>query len=62
MSNLNATGLDDFSVKLLKITSNVIGKILTYLLNMSIKNSVVGSEWKNAKVTPSGDNFLVNNY
>ena len=40
MSNSYATGLDDISVKLLKISSNVIGEILTYLLNMSIKNGV----------------------
>ena len=40
MSNSYATGLDAISVKLLKISSNVIGEILTYLLNMSIKNGV----------------------
>ena len=44
MSNSYATGLDAISVKLLKISSNVIGEILTYLLNMSIKNGVGACE------------------
>ena len=50
MSNSYATGLDAISVKLLKISSNVIGEILTYLLNMSIKNGVGACEWKKLRL------------
>lgn len=38
------TGLDDISVKLLKLSLDVIDEILTFLLNMSLKNCEV--EWK----------------
>lgn len=62
MSNSKATGLD---LKLLKLSLDVITEILTFLLNMSLKNCEVAYEWKKARVTPifkSGENFIVNNY
>lgn len=65
MSNSKATGLDNISVKLLKLSLDVIAEILTFLLNMSLKSCEVTSEWKKARVTPlfkSGENFIVNNY
>ena len=65
MSNAKETGLDDISNKLLKISIDVIGEILTHMLNISITTGYVASNWKKARVTPlfkTGDNFIVNNF
>lgn len=47
MSNSKATGLDDISVKLLKLSLDVIAEILTFL-----KSCEVASDWKKARVIP----------
>ena len=63
--NSKATGLDNISVKFLKLSIHVIGDILTHIMNCSIKSGVFIDEWKDARVTPlykSGEIFLVNNY
>lgn len=65
MSSAKATGLDNISVKLLKMTSSVITNILTYIMNFSIENCIVENDWKVARVTPifkSGDEHTVNNF
>ena len=46
MSNAKATGLDDISVRLLKVSKDVIGEILTHMLNISIRTGYVASNWK----------------
>ena len=60
-----ATGLDNISVKLLKITSDEIVDVLTFILNFSIEANWVENDWKNARDTPifkSGDDHIVNIY
>ena len=65
MSNAKATGLDEISVNFLKMSIDVIGDTLAFMMNFSIRAGDVATEWKKARVTPlykSGDAFLVNNY
>ena len=65
MCATKATCLDNISVKLLKITSDVIVDVLTFILKFSIETNCVENDWKNVRVTPifkSGDDHIVNNY
>lgn len=65
MCTAKATGLDNISVKFLRLTADVIVNALTFVLNFSIETNDFVNEWKSARVTPifkSGDNHIVNNY
>ena len=64
MSTAKATGLDRISVKLLKLTSDAIVDILTYVLNFSIETINFENDWTRA-VSPifkTGEEHMVNNY
>ena len=60
-----ATGLDDIGPRLLKLSSGIITKSITYIVNKCISNGIFPSLWKQAKVNPlfkGGDKDDVNNY
>ena len=60
-----AQGLDDFPPGLLKDAASLIAKPLTYVINMSLSEGVIPTEWKAAKVTPlykSGPRTELENY
>ena len=44
--------LDDFLPGLLKDATSLIAKPLTYVINISLSEGVIPTEWKAAKVTP----------
>ena len=52
MHAAKATGLDNISVKLLKITSDEIVDVLTFILIFSIETNCVENDCINARVTP----------
>ena len=55
LGNLNikkATGTDNISAKLLKMTASAIAESLTNLFNYSLNTGRIPSEWKSACVTP----------
>ena len=68
MKNLKrkkAQGLDDFPPGLLKDAASLIAQPLTYVINMSLSEGVIPTEWKAAKVTPlhkSGPRTELENY
>ena len=65
MSNDKSAGLDQFSVRLLKLSAPYISKSLAFICNLSLRNSVFPDDWKRAKVTPiykSGNKSDVGNY
>ena len=65
MGNGKATGLDNISVRLLKIAKNAVSRHITHILNMSIQSGHVPSLMKAARVVPihkSGDVEDTNNY
>ena len=47
-----STGLDGIGPRLLKLSSGVITKSLTFIVRKSIENGVFPLSWKQAKVTP----------
>ena len=60
-----ATGLDDLPSRLLKDSAACISKPISYIINMSLKTSMVPTVWKNAKITPiykSGPTNNTENY
>ena len=60
-----ATGCDQIGPRLLKIAAPFIVDSITYICNLSIKNSFFPDKWKNGKVTPlhkSGSKDDVNNF
>ena len=60
-----ATGLDGIGPRLLTISSRIITKSITYIVNKCISNGIFPSLWKQAKVNPlfkGGDKDDVNNY
>ena len=60
-----ATGLDGISVKMLKLSCNVVSPLITWIMNLSISTNKFPSVWKRAKVCPifkSGSKGDVNNY
>ena len=60
-----ATGLDNISNRILKIAAPVIHQQLTYIFNLSIKQSAFPDDWKKAKVLPvykTGDHDDRGNY
>ena len=52
LDNNKATGIDNISSKIVKISAPVITKHLTEICNHSIRNSCFPSIWKKARVTP----------
>ena len=52
MKTSKSTGLSNMPARLLKDGSNVIAKPLTVLLNRTINDGSIPSEWKHAKVAP----------
>ena len=52
LDNNKATGIDNISSKIVKISAPVITKQLTDICNHSIRNSCFPSIWKKARVTP----------
>ncbi|EDO43579.1 predicted protein, partial [Nematostella vectensis] len=60
-----ATGLDGISAKLLKLAGPAIDMPLCKIINLSIKQSIFPTIWKQARVTPvfkAGDHLDINNY
>ena len=68
LSNLNvskATGLDNISPKILKISANIIAPSLVYIITKCVFSGSFPSMWKEAKVKPlfkTGDKDDINNY
>ena len=65
LSETKATGLDNISSKLLKISASVISASITVIFNTSISTGIFPDEWKLARVTPifkSGKTSDLNNY
>ena len=52
LDTAKATGLNDLSVKMLRLSSQVIAAPLTKILNLSIQTRIFPDSLKNAKVTP----------
>ena len=52
MCSDKATGLDDVSVRILKLARPAIVDSLTYIMNLSLQTGVFPMEWKVAKVVP----------
>ena len=48
MSNSKSTGLDNISVKFLKISVHAIADILTFIMNCSIRSAVFIDDWEEA--------------
>lgn len=60
-----ATGLDGIGPKLLKLSSGIITKSITYVANKCIRSGQFPNSWKQAKVNPlykGGANDDINNY
>ena len=60
-----ATGLDDLSAKMLRLSSHIIAAPLTQIINLSIKTKIFPDSLKHAKVTPcfkKGDKSDKTNY
>ena len=60
-----ATGLDEISANILKITNPYITHVITHICNLSIKTNTFPDKWKHAKVTPlfkKNSKHDVNNY
>lgn len=60
-----ATGPDDLPAGMLKDCADYIAVPLRYIVNLSLKTSIVPSAWKEAKIIPiykSGASSLVENY
>ena len=65
LPNNKSSGLDNFSVQLLKIAAPYICNSLSYICNLSLCTSKFPADWKKAKVTPifkAGDKTEVGNY
>jgi hypothetical protein len=65
MSNSKATGLDGFSIKVLKQSAPAIIASITRICNLSIESGIFPDKWKEAKVTPlykSGEKDECSNY
>ena len=65
MPENKATGLDNFQVKLLKITAEAIAPSLTRLFNFSFETGQFPAEWKQAKICAifkKGSKLEVGNY
>ena len=65
LDTAKATGLNDLSVKMLRLSSQVIAAPLTKILNLSIQSRIFPDSLKNAKVTPcfkKGDKSDKTNY
>ena len=65
MSSKKATGLDNLSIRLLKLAAPIVCDSLAYICNLSLFTSNFPSAWKKARVTPifkEGDKSDVNNY
>ena len=65
MHNNKSAGLDQFSVRLLKLAGPFISNCLAHICNLSLSGSTFPDDWKKAKVTPifkSGDKQDVGNY
>ena len=52
LSNNKATGTDDISSKLLKLSAKEIVAPLTYLINLSLSSGTFPKSWKNARICP----------
>ncbi len=52
MANSKATGLDGFSVKILKMSAPAIVASITKICNLSIQTGIFPDKWKEARVTP----------
>lgn len=60
-----ATGLDNISARLLRLSASHIAPSLTYIINFSLSHGVFPSDWKTAKVSPvfkDGTRSQVDNY
>ena len=60
-----ASGYDDVSPKILKLSSTLISIPLAHIINLSLKTEYFRDKLKVAKVIPmykSGDKKIVNNY
>ena len=65
MDTNKATGLDDLSSKILKLSAQEIAKSLTAIYNISLASGKFPTVWKTSKITPvfkSGNHCDVNNY
>ena len=68
IGNLNkskASGYDNITVNMVKLSKNEISVLLTILINKSFESGIVPSQSKIAKVTPifkNGDKEIISNY
>ena len=52
LSEAKATGLDNISSKLIKISADIITAFMTDIFNVAITTGIFPDEWKIARVTP----------
>ena len=52
LPNGKATGIDNYQVKLIKLSAPEISKSLTYLFNFSLSQGKFPSDWKLARISP----------
>ena len=65
LKNKKSVGLDGISVKIIKMSKEVIIRPICYLINKSITSGIVPKKWKVAKIVPlhkKGDKTIPNNY
>ena len=65
MSNSKATGLDGFSIQILKLSAPAIIASITKICNLSIETGIFPDKWKEARVTPlykGGEKDQCSNY
>ena len=60
-----ATGLDNLPARMIRDTASVISKPLTHIINLSLVNSEIPTDWKMSKITPlhkNGKTTTAGNY
>ena len=65
LNNSKSRGIDNISIKMVKLSGNIIAPILRAIFNRSLSTGYYPQQWKEAIVTPvfkKGDTFCINNY
>ena len=65
LNNSKSRGIDNISIKMVKLSGNIIAPILRAIFNHFLSTGYYPQQWKEAIVTPvfkKGDKFCINNY